>query len=173
MRLALRSAIAAASLLALSAGISVAGAAPGPGGKGTGKFDDTVVYPADVTSCVPDFGCPSAASDTGDLVVDFDEGGQKRFVSVDYRLDATAAATWSCGTSGQFIGILYPASNTVTGLLPDDNGHVIGRLVLEVSESFACPQTLLREIVYTNVTVTNLTSGRVYRLDQIAQVYPT
>ncbi len=131
MRLALRSAFAAASVLALSG--SFAAAAPAPGGKATGKFDYSVVYPTDVTQCVPDFGCPSAGLDTGNLVVNLDEGSQKRFVSVDYRLDATGAATWALGTSGQFIGKLYPATITVTGLLPDDNGHVVGSLALEVA----------------------------------------
>ena len=59
MRLAFRCAVASASLLALFTGISVAGAAPEPGAKTTGKFAYTeeVVYPADDSTCVPNVGC--------------------------------------------------------------------------------------------------------------------
>jgi len=171
MRLAFRCVVAAAALLVLSTGISVAGAAPEPGAKTTGKFAYTeeVVYPADDSTCVPNVGCPSAGSDTGNLVVTFDEGSQKRFVSVDYRLDATVVAYWAaCGCSPQVVGILYEASNTVTGLMPDDKGRVIGNVALEVSET----GMLLQRIEYTNVTLTNLNTGHVYRLDPISQDYP-
>ena len=170
MRLAFRCAVAAASLLVLSTGISIAEAAPEPGAKTTGKFAHTeeVVYPADDSTCVPNVGCPSAGSGTGNLVVTFDEGSQKRFVSVDYRLDATVVAYWAaCGCSPQVVAILYEASNTVTGL-PDDKGRVIGNVALEVSET----GMLLQRIEYTNVTLTNLNTGHVYRLDPINHDYP-
>ena len=77
-------------------------------------------------------------------------------------------AYWACGCSPQVVGILYEASSTVTGLMPDDKGGVIGNVALEVAEA----GMLLQRIEYTNVTVTNLNTGHVYRLDPVNRNYP-
>ena len=106
------------------------------------------------------------------LVVTFDEGGQRRFVAVDYRLDATVSVVRFC--NGQGLGQQYLASDTVTVAMP--KGHAVGTLTLEgpgtVVCSCGCSQGTLT-IDYTDVTLTNLTAGDVYRLDPISQTYST
>lgn len=152
MRLTFRRAVAAASLLVLSTGISVAGAVPGPGTNDNSKF----FYTEEVVST--------------DLVVNFGEGGQKKLSAVDYRVDATVEVYRECG--GQAIAYLYSASNTVAGLVPDDKGRVVGNLVLEgPGEPSPCSETTLLRVEYRNMTLTNLTTGHVYRLDPITQEY--
>ncbi len=165
---------AAASLLVLSAG-SVA-AAPNPNPKDSGKFvyTEEVRYPAGDAGCVTNVGCSSAATDTGNLIVRFDEGGQRRFSSVDYQLDATVTAAWNCSDASASVGTTYSARNTVIGLAPDAKGRVVGNVALEVVEptGLICVP-LLRRIDYTNVTLTNLNTGHVYRLNSAGQSYPT
>jgi hypothetical protein len=103
-----------------------------------------------------------------DLVLNFEEGSLKRFASVDYQLDATALQRWEdCG--GQSGVLIYDASDTVA-LTPDDKGRVVGTLTLESPPGgFLCaPQ----HVEYTGVTLTNLTTGHVYRLDPISRDSP-
>lgn len=151
MRLTFRRAVAAASLLVLSTGISVAGAVPGPGTNDNSKF----FYTEEVVST--------------DLIVNFGEGGQKKLSAVDYRLDATVEVYRECG--GQALAYFYSASNTVTGLVPDDKGRVVGNLVLEGPGTSPCLETTLLRIEYRDMTLTNITTGHVYRLDPITQEY--
>ena len=127
----------------LSAGISVAGA--------SSKF----AYTEEV-------------ADTADLVVGFEEGSLKRFASVDYQLDATASSLACSG--GQCIGAISPLSAIVTLTPDDDKGRVSGTLTLDISASpggCLCGGTL--HVEYTDVTLTNLTTGHVYRLDPISR----
>lgn len=132
--------------LALSASISVAGA--------SSKF----AYTEEVTN-------------TGSLVLGFDEGSLKRFASVDYQLDATASAIWDL-SGGQSIGVLYSPRTSVT-LSPDDRGRVSGALTLDISQSGGCTCGPLRHVEYTDLTLTNLSTGHVYRLDSISRDFPT
>jgi hypothetical protein len=150
---ALLTALAAASLVMLSAGVSIAGAVSGPDANPNSKF----VYTEEIVS--------------SDLVVAFDEGGQKRMVTVEYKLDATVTKEIDCG--GGVIAIsVDSASDTVTGLMPDDKGRVVGELTLAAAGGPSpCLQTILRRIDYTDVTLTNVTTGHVYRLDPISQEY--
>lgn len=162
MRLVLRRAVAVAALFMLSIGASLAAAAPEGG---TGKLAYT-----------------EAVAPGGDLTLTFDESGQKRFASVDYQLDATLIATFSsssptCGTEEQTISVLVdpPPTATVNGLVPDDKGHVAGpsaSLVLDVSISSPLFCTTSARFDYTDVQLTNLTSGHVYRIDAISQSFP-
>jgi hypothetical protein len=152
MRLALRRALLAASLLVLSAGVSVAGAVSGPGANENSKF----VYTEEVVST--------------DLVVNFEEGGQKKFSGVDYRLDATVEVYKECG--GQALVYLYSASNAVTALVPDDKGRAAGSVSVEGPGVSDCLETTLLRITYAELTLTNLASGHAYRLDPITQTYP-
>jgi hypothetical protein len=91
--------------------------------------------------------------------------------SVDSRLDADGSAIWDCG-NGQLVGAQFFASNTAT-VVPDVNGHALGSLSLGV-QAFpsGCTQLVLQRIDYTNVILTNLTTGHVYRLDPISQTFP-
>jgi hypothetical protein len=152
---ALVTAFAAASLLMLSAGISIAGAVSGPNANANGRLDQTEEIVA------------------SDLVVNFDEGGQRPSVAVDYRLDATLSAVRFC--DGQGLGEQSFPSATVTGLTAT-KGHAVGSLTLEgpgtVVCSCGCSQGTLT-VDYTNVTLTNITTGRVYRLEPISQEYST
>lgn len=97
------------------------------------------------------------------LVLDFEEGSLKRFASVDYQLDATGLQRWG-DCAGQAV-LIHDASATVT-FTPDDKGRVTDTLTLvSPPNGFLCgPQ----HVEYTGVTLTNLTTGHVYRLDSIS-----
>jgi len=135
--------IAALGALALVAGSSLAGA--------SSKFAYT-----------------EAITDTGNLSVSFEEAGLKRFDAIDYQLDATASAMYT-NTAAQF----FPTVSAT--LSPTVKGRVAGTLVttldLSAPSGGICGCGLQR-VVYTNVTLTNLTTGHVYRLDSISQTYP-
>jgi hypothetical protein len=143
---------AAAALFMLSIGVSLAGAAPEGG---TGKL-----------------AYAQAVASGGDLTLSFDESGQKRFASVDYRLDANLIATFDCGTEQVSFLADPPPTATVTGLVPDGKGHVLGSIVLDVSFSSPLPCITSARFDYTAVQLTNLTSGHVYRMDAISQSFP-
>jgi hypothetical protein len=139
------------ALFALFASVSVAGA--------SSKFDstETIAFPG------------------GHLVVTFDEGGQRRFSSVDYQLSATAVVT-SCQTVGDvtqcIAGLTFPI-NTVAGLVPDDKGRVTGSLTLAGTVGGGgtiC--TCTSHVDYSEIVLTNLTSGHVYRLEPISADRP-
>ena len=146
MRLTIARALGPTVLLGLVVGISVAGASP--------KFasTETVQFPS------------------GNLVVAFDEGGQKRFESVDYRLAATVEAT-SCTTVNgetQCVAVLSQPSADATGLLPNDKGRVTGSLALSSGADGGTICSCVTHVDYSDITLTNLTSGHVYRLEQIS-----
>jgi hypothetical protein len=107
---------------------------------------------------------------SGSLAVAWDEGGQKRFTTVDYELTATAEST-SCMTFDevtQCIASISEVRESVTGLVPDEKGRVTATLTLvrQGGGDGICGCTLHME--YSNVTLTNMTSGHVYRLDPVA-----
>lgn len=144
--------VAAVTLLVLSAGVSVAGAVSGPDANPNSKF----VYTEQIVSI--------------DLVVAFDEGGQKRLVAVDYLLAATVTRVIGCDGGIQISQ--DSVSTSVTGLMPDDKGRVVGELGLDgAGPPSGCVQTILRRIGYTDVTLTNVITGHVYRLDPITEAY--
>lgn len=151
--------VVAAAVLLLSVGTSVAGAVSGPGANENSKF----VYTEEIV--------PAGTADTGNLIVNFDEGGQKRFASVDYRLDAVVSAFFGCGCSPQVIGVQYTASQTLMGLAPDDARRVTGSMALDVQGGGGTLGETLLHIDYADVTLTNLVSGHIYRLDAISQDY--
>ena len=118
------------------------------------------------------FAYTEQVADTADLVVSFEEGSLKRFASVDYQLAATAVSI-SC-SAGQCIGSLHNLSATVT-LTPDtERGRVTGTLSLDIPTSPApCGCSGTFHVEYTDVTLTNLTTGHVYRLDSISRDWTT
>ena len=105
---------------------------------------------------------------TGDLVVRFDEMSLKRFVVVDYRLDATADAlsASSCATQ-QILQRLFQTATV--SLAPDAKGRVTGTLTLDLDVPQVMTCQYLRHVEYTNVTLTNLSTGHLYRLDPISR----
>jgi hypothetical protein len=105
---------------------------------------------------------------SNDLVLNFEEASLKRFASVDYQLEATALLRWvDCG--GQSLVVVYEASDTVA-LTPDDKGRVVGTITLESEDGgFLCAA---QHAEYTGVTLTNLTTGHVYRLNSISRDSP-
>jgi hypothetical protein len=149
---ALLTALAAASLVMLSAGVPMAGADSGSDATANGRLH----YTEDIVA--------------SDLVVSLDEGGQRAFVAVDYRLDATLSVVRFC--DGQGIGVRSFESATLAGVMA--RGHAIGTLTLEgpgtVICGCGCSQGTLT-IDYTDVTLTNVTTGDVYRLEPISQEY--
>ena len=67
---------------------------------------------------------------SGSLVVTFDEGSQKRFTAVEYRLDASALVIIDIDADHQYRAVTS-ASATVT-LTPDSRGRVTGALIQPV-----------------------------------------
>jgi hypothetical protein len=100
--------LAVVGVLALAAGISAAGAST--------KF----AYTQELIQ---------TGIGAGTAVVSFQEGSLKRFVAVDYQLDATATATsLTFCDDRQIIDRTFPQA-TVT-LIPDESGRVSGTLTL-------------------------------------------
>jgi hypothetical protein len=105
--------------------------------------------------------------DNGNLIVSFEERGMKRFSSVDYQLDATASVS-SPGFAQLFEGL--QASVTLT---PDGKGSAAGNLTLSTVVISPLPCTCgPRQVAYFDMTLTNLTTGRVYSLDPISRDFP-
>ena len=105
--------------------------------------------------------------DNGNLVVSFEERGMKRFSSVDYQLDATASVS-----SPDFAQLFEGLQASVT-LTPDDKGAVAGELTLSTVVISPLPCTCgPRQVAYFDMTLTNLTTGRVYSLDPISRDFP-
>jgi len=98
-----------------------------------------------------------------DLVLDFEEGSLKRFASVAYRLDGAVLAVYCDGQGG---ALLF---DTVA-LTPDAKGRVSGTLTLDLGPSGSLCEP--HYVEYTDVTLANLTTGHVYRLDSISQGSP-
>jgi hypothetical protein len=118
------------------------------------------------------FAYAEQVADTADLVVSFEEGSLKRFASVDYELTATAFSM-SC-SNGQCLGSLHNLSATVR-LTPDaERGRVAGTLILDIPTSpVPCGCSGTFQVEYTDVTLTDLTTGHVYRLDSISRDWTT
>jgi hypothetical protein len=135
--------VTAATVAALWVGASPAGAST--------KFTDT-----------------EGITPTGNLTVSFEEGSMKRFGAVAYELDATAVATYP-SLAARY---LPTVGTTVT---PDAGGRVgatlTTTLTLGAPSDGTCGCGLLR-VEYSDVTLTNLTTGHVYHLDPISQSYP-
>jgi hypothetical protein len=129
--------------LVLSAGISLAGA--------SNKF----AYTEAVTS-------------TANLEVSFEEGSMKKFDAVEYRLDATASAFYT-NLAAQY----FPTVSTTAA--PDSRGRVSATLTTTLDLGAPSDGTCgcgLQRVEYSDVTLTNVTTGHVYRLDSISQSYP-
>jgi len=99
-----------------------------------------------------------------ELVVDFEEGSLKRFTSVGYRLDAAVLALYC---EGQSTGALLFATDAFA---PDAKGRVSDTLTLDLGPSGTSCEP--HYVEYTDVRLTNLTTGHVYRLDSISQGSP-
>jgi hypothetical protein len=155
MRPSLQGAIVATALLVLSIGIPVAGAVSGPGANENSKF----VYTEEIVAT--------------DLVVTIDEGGQKRFESVEYRLDVTVDVFRFCG--GQGIGTRQTLAPAVT-VTPNEQGRAVGAFTVDSGTSdtpCSCCTGGTLTVEYFDMTLTNLASGHVYRLDPMSQTYIT
>ena len=120
------------------------------------------------------FSSTEVIDGNGHLVLAFEEGSMKRFASVDYRLDATAIGK-SCDPTGQqCIAQLFNSTDTATGLVPDDKGRVGTTLTLS-DVNFPSPGPCTcgpHHVDYSDMTLTNLTTGHVYILDPISRDYP-
>jgi hypothetical protein len=113
------------------------------------------------------FAYTAQLTDGGSLVVDFEEGSLKRFASVDYQLDATETSRWdSCsGGSIEVNAVSVPLLD-----VPVENGRTSGNFTIPLppSNQLCAPQ----HVAYTDMTLTNSTTGHVYRLDSISRDYP-
>ena len=136
-------------------GVSTAGAVSGPGANENSKF----VYTEQLADFDP-------------LVITFDEGSLKRFASVNYEFRATASYVRICG--GQGIGsetaVQDMLSVPVTG-----EGRATGTFsVSSGSGNTVCGcscETGTLTVRFTDMTITNGATGRVYRLDPLTQTF--
>jgi len=103
-------------------------------------------------------------ADNGNLLVTFEENGMKRFGSVDYQLDGIVKTTIEVNGEQQSIAVRQTTGATVT----PDKGVAQGSLTL--TDSICTCGVAIRE--YLDLTVTNVVTGKVYRLDPIARTFP-
>ena len=96
------------------------------------------------------------------LVVGFEEGSLKRFDTVDYQLDANGALY------APTLRLTAQVSGTVQ-LVTDERGRVSGTIATTTNllGFFPCGCTGPRWVEYSDITLTNLTTGHVYRLDPV------
>jgi hypothetical protein len=106
---------------------------------------------------------------TGSLIVTLQEGSLKRFASVEYQLSATADVTVE--HPGQtIVARSTPTANAA--LVPDAKGGTQGVLTLDVDVTAGggCLCGGSSRVDYSDVTLSNLATGKVYRLDPISRV---
>jgi hypothetical protein len=106
-----------------------------------------------------------------DLVLTFSEGGQKRFDSVTYQLNGNASHIRIC--DGQGVGATRVV-NEMLAVTPGDDGRGSGFFTVDsgVSETICgcgCGSGSLT--VTYKLTLTNLATGHVYRLDDFMQTF--
>ena len=119
---------------------------------------------ATVASASTKFDYTTSIDNTGELVVSFEERSLKRFDGVSYRLEAFGEmVTPSRRLGGQAL------VETESPPVPDANGRVTGSLTTSLGLLFLTPCGCGegRYIEYTNIVLTNLATGHVYRLDPI------
>ena len=110
----------------------------------------------------PKFAYTEQITAARSLAVDFEEGSLKRFAGVDYQLNGTAIALWECDGSQEHILL-----NDAVTLMPNDKGRTTGTLTLVMpSSGHLCAPT---SVEYVSTTLTNVTTGHVYRLDPISE----
>lgn len=109
---------------------------------------------------------------SGSLRVGFEEASLKRFDVVEYRLDAVASAVWDLG-GGQNVAVRSEPTAGVT-LAPDARGRTAGSLTLDLGQpGGGCSCGTLQRVEYANVSLTNVTTRHVYRLDPVSLDYPS
>jgi hypothetical protein len=145
----------AATGLALVVGLSTAEAVSGPGANENSKF----VYTEQLAGFDP-------------LVINFDEGSLKRFASVNYELRATASYTRIC--DGQGLGSETAVQDTLSAPTSDE-GRATGTFSVSSGSGYTvcgcgCNTGTLT-VRFTDMTLTNVTTGRVYRLDPFTQTF--
>src|SRR5262249_4977160 len=114
----------------------------------------------------------STADDAGNLVVSFDDSGNRGYPKVDYKLDATVHATWRC-SADQTVDAWGNPSTTVTGLVPDAKGRVGGTLGLPPPPPQAsCPGAAIKQVEYTFVYWTNLTAHATWGINGASRTFP-
>ena len=104
--------------------------------------------------------------DAAYLVVSFEEGSLKRFDAVDYQLDGFAEVSRPNMISG------FVVTGTAR-LVTDERGRVSGNIATTVDvlpQVVPCGCTGQRQVTYSDITLTNVTTGHVYRLDPILRV---
>jgi hypothetical protein len=139
--------LALTGMLALAGGITAAGAST--------KF----AYTEEVTQ-------------NGGAIVQFEEGSLKRFMSLDYQLDATQVATLGSHCEPGPLGAIAAEVSATLTLIPDEKGRVSGTLTLALDPPQLIPCQIVPRVEYTNVTLTNLTTGHAYRLDPFSRDLP-
>ena len=123
-----------------------------------------LVSAATVASASTKFDYTASIDNTGELVVVFEERTLKRFDGVAYRLEARGeivTPTIRAGAEGMV--------ETESPLVPDASGQVTGSLTTTLGLLFLVPCGCAggRYVEYTNIVLTNLATGHVYRLDPI------
>jgi hypothetical protein len=117
-----------------------------------------------VASASAKFDYTTSIDDTGELVVSFEERSLKRFDGVSYRLEALGELVTPTRRGGG-----QALVETESPLVPDANGRVTGSLTTTLGLLFLAPCGCGegRYIEYTNIVLTNLATGHMYRLNPI------
>ena len=123
-----------------------------------------------VASASTKFDYTPSIDNNGELVVVFDEGSLKRFDGVAYRLEAFGvyrSPTFALGAEARV--------ETEAPLVPDTSGRVTGSLATELHlfefVPCGCGGGGGRYVEYTDIVLTNLITGHVYRLEPIRLDY--
>jgi len=152
----INSSLAVVAVVVLSIGAGAARAVSGPGANDNSKF----VYTEAVDQVA------------NNLTITFSEGGQKRFASVDYQATGQAETTQVL-SGGQVVKQLLFPDPALIVLSPDADGRASGSTTLVVNPG---PSPCLCggsfRIDYTNVVLTNISSGHVYRLADVSLSSP-
>ena len=122
-----------------------------------------LVSAATVATASTKFDYTTSIDDTGELVVVFEERSLKRFDGVTYRLEALGEmVTPTVRLAAQAL------LETDSPLVPDTSGRVTGSVATSLGLLSLVPCGCGGHYVeYTNIVLTNLTTGHVYRLDPI------
>ena len=112
------------------------------------------------------FSYSTEIGDDAGLILRFEEGSLKRFETVEYRLDGTAT------TQTPSLGVRHPDLTATVVTTTDARGRVAAELRLGITTTLptVCGCGPL-QVDYFDLTLTNVTTGKVYRLAPVGRTF--